>query len=382
MYIDYKTQWENEFDRWLLEEREKSIFKLLLGKEIYLYGAGHIGKCVADMLEENNIEIKGIIDSDEQKRGTLVYGKYICKSLDDIKICDDTVVLVTSNKGYREIFETYKKYRNNLINPGFSMASKISYIKENLYECSSEKCREVREKVSAVFDLLEDEESKKTYYQVCKSIFLSKVGETLYEEAFTELPEYFFDEFMKSKVCDKFVDCGAYDGDTFELYYEYMKGKFDKAYLFEMDDDMYKLLVSNIENKFGNAKEKIKCINAGVSDKCSTVLTSIVSENGMWKIDNSGYKQATLVTLDEEVKEEVNFIKMDIEGAELSAIMGARNIIAKQKPNLAVCIYHKPNDLWEIPMIIKELNPSYKLYIKHHSFFCQDTILYAVNSDR
>lgn len=381
MYVDYKAQWEMEFDKWLLEKRDESIFKLLIGKEIYLYGAGHIGKCVSDMLEENNIEIKGILDSNEQKWGTLVYGKYICRSLDDVEVCNNTVILVTSSKGYREIFESHSKYRNILFNPGFSMASKISYIKENLYECSLEKCKQIREKVSAVFDLLENEESKRTYFQVCKSMFLSKLGETLYEEAYTELPEYFFDEFMKSKVCDKFIDCGAFDGDTFELYYEYMNGMFDKAYLFEMDEDMYNILVSNIENKFGNIKEKIKCINAGVSDENSTALTSIVSENGMWKIDNAGYKHATLVTLDEAVKEEVNFIKMDIEGAELSAIIGAKNIIAKQKPNLAVCIYHKPNDLWEIPMMIKELNPSYRLYIKHHSFYCQDTILYAVNGD-
>ena len=81
--------------------------------------------------------------------------------------------------------------------------------------------------------------------------------------------------------------------------------------------------------------------------------------------------------LDEIVKEKVTFLKMDIEGAEVEAIKGARNIIQSDKPRMAVCIYHKPNDLWEISLMIHEMVPEYKMYIRHMGIRCYGTILYA-----
>lgn len=379
MCINYKEKWEEDFERWLVKEKYESVFSLLEGKNIYLYGAGHIGKCVVDMLEENGIEITGIIDSDKNKWETYVYSRYQCQPFESVEIHNDVVILVTSNNGYKEIFEKYRKFSKNMINPGITMSSKIPFIISNFYKADEEKCRVIKGRISSVFDMLADDESKKVYYYVCKSVLLSKVGKTLYEEAQTELPEYFFDEFMKSKPCDKFVDCGAFDGDTFELYYNYMDGKFDTAFLYEMDKNTYELLKDNINKKYKDIKKRIECINAGVADETATVMTSIVADNGMWKIDESGNKEAKLVKLDESIVGKVNLIKMDIEGAELSAIKGAENIIRNQKPNLAICIYHKPDDLWEIPTLIKKFNPNYELYIKHHSFYCQDTILYAID---
>ena len=79
-------------------------------------------------------------------------------------------------------------------------------------------------------------------------------------------------------------------------------------------------------------------------------------------------------------KEEVTFIKMDIEGAELKALKGAKNIILRDKPKLAISIYHKPEDIVEIPLFIKELVPEYKLYIRHYSNDSIETVLYAVIS--
>ncbi len=71
-------------------------------------------------------------------------------------------------------------------------------------------------------------------------------------------------------------------------------------------------------------------------------------------------------------------IKMDIEGAELEALKGAKKTIQRDKPKLAICIYHKTEDLWEIPLYIKELVSEYCLYIRHQTFGTGDTVLYAV----
>ncbi len=77
-------------------------------------------------------------------------------------------------------------------------------------------------------------------------------------------------------------------------------------------------------------------------------------------------------------EERVTFIKMDVEGAELESLKGAQNTIRKDKPKLAICIYHKPEDMTEIPLYIKSLVPEYKFYVRHHSNYIYETVLYAI----
>lgn len=74
----------------------------------------------------------------------------------------------------------------------------------------------------------------------------------------------------------------------------------------------------------------------------------------------------------------VDFIKMDVEGAELDTIEGAQNIIREFKPRLAISGYHKPEDLWLIPARLKAINPDYRLYFGHHSPVQWESVFYAV----
>jgi hypothetical protein len=75
----------------------------------------------------------------------------------------------------------------------------------------------------------------------------------------------------------------------------------------------------------------------------------------------------------------VSFIKMDIEGAELEALKGAKNTIQNNYPKLAIAIYHKPDDLLNIPQYILSLNRNYKFYLRHYGYNSWETILYAIN---
>jgi len=84
------------------------------------------------------------------------------------------------------------------------------------------------------------------------------------------------------------------------------------------------------------------------------------------------------IALDEFINDEVSFIKMDIEGAEIKALTGARKLIKKYKPKLAISAYHLPLDIIQIPLIIHDMAPEYKLYLRHHSLVHYETVLYAV----
>ncbi|WP_026491286.1 FkbM family methyltransferase [Butyrivibrio sp. XPD2002] len=76
--------------------------------------------------------------------------------------------------------------------------------------------------------------------------------------------------------------------------------------------------------------------------------------------------------------EGASFIKMDIEGAEWDALHGAEKTICRNKPKLALCIYHSDEDMIRIAEYIHELVPEYRLYVRHHTRRNHETVLYAV----
>jgi hypothetical protein len=84
-------------------------------------------------------------------------------------------------------------------------------------------------------------------------------------------------------------------------------------------------------------------------------------------------------TLDNIIGEDkATFIKMDIEGAELNAIHGCVSVITQHKPKLAISVYHKKEDIYIIPILLKQFLPSYRFYLRHYTDTAADTVLYAV----
>ena len=122
------------------------------------------------------------------------------------------------------------------------------------------------------------------------------------------------------------------------------------------------------------------CICKGVSDAVGTVYFSEKGTSG--KIADKTNVEGTpieLDTIDHAIQgQPATLIKMDIEGEELAALQGARDTIKRWKPKLAVCIYHKKEDLWEIAEYIHQLNPEYKLYMRNYEDTVTELVLYAV----
>lgn len=95
-------------------------------------------------------------------------------------------------------------------------------------------------------------------------------------------------------------------------------------------------------------------------------------------ISDDGDMVINVDCIDHVIKEQVTFIKMDIEGAEYEALLGARKTILKYKPKLAICVYHKAEDIWKLPGLIHQFNPEYVFYFRHYSFADNETVLYAL----
>jgi FkbM family methyltransferase len=76
----------------------------------------------------------------------------------------------------------------------------------------------------------------------------------------------------------------------------------------------------------------------------------------------------------------VDLIKMDIEGSEAEALAGAGKTISRFRPKLQICVYHRPHELWTIPLAVKRRYPFYRLFLGHHSLHLEETVMYAINA--
>jgi len=173
-----------------------------------------------------------------------------------------------------------------------------------------------------------------------------------------------------------FVDCGAYDGYTSANFIKRTQGSYKRIYAMEPLEQMAEKCITLFSKYSG-----VQVIQKACSDSDSEVS---MSTNGpLSKVIESGSEgkyQGNVSTfkLDDLLVGGCSFIKMDIEGSEIKALNGAERAIKKYKPKLAVSVYHKPEDIYEIPQLILSMNPDYKLYLRHYTLCEYDTVLYCV----
>ena len=199
-----------------------------------------------------------------------------------------------------------------------------------------------------------------------------------YCPAMLEWEQYFDPDIIKLHENEVFVDAGVLNlGTSLRFMEECQKRHIQnfKIHAFEPDGASYERCI-DILKKMPDAN--IKLYNAGLWSEDTTLYFTEMG-NGASRVskEETGTSIKT-VALDGRVSDPVTFIKMDIEGSELEALKGSREIIKKYKPRLAICVYHKKEDLVEIPSYIKELVPEYKFYIRHYSNDAGETVLYAV----
>lgn len=235
-------------------------------------------------------------------------------------------------------------------------------------------------RILQAYDLLADEKSKEIYAELLANRLAPELRSRTYQELCSPL-DYFNGEIFPVSDRECLADCGAFDGDSIRSFLS-VAGDFERIDSFEMDGKNFRRLKQYVASLDQDKQGKIRCHQQGVWHE-KTVLSYGNEEKSpgeaysLYKTSNQN--QAEADRLDHMLAgQKVTFIKMDIEGAELNALKGACGILKEQHPKLAVCLYHKLEDLWEIPLYVQSVSKNYRMGIRHHyAYGFEGTVLYA-----
>lgn len=231
--------------------------------------------------------------------------------------------------------------------------------------------------INEVKDLLADSTSKEIYDKMIqfRSTYDMRVHPTYSLDDI-----YFVQDIIKLSEEESFIDCGAFDGDSIEKFVNNAK-QFKSIVAFEPDSENFDKLVSKYGNMIGE-EQKVNLFNAGVWN-AKRQLYFKADGNEASKISDADESKGLVEVAVEKIDDimqcnDATYIKMDIEGSEMAALEGAKDTIMRNKPKLAISIYHRDEDMIKIPLYIHSLVPEYRMYVRQHSHSYFDTVLYCV----
>jgi len=364
-------------------DRENCMFDRLSGGKgnpLVLFGAGILGKKVLAGLRKRGISPLLFCDNDPKKWGKYIDGLMVLSPQEAVKRYGQTAVFVITifshMHSYHDVKIQLERIGCRYVSPFIAVACKYPDLFLPYYYLDMpHKILEQSEKVYKAFSLLSDKKSRINYLNQLKWRFLLNV-QGLSE--LTQNEQYFDSDIVVLKNDDVFVDCGAYDGDTVKKYLQCAGNEFKKIYAFEPDSKNYSRLKKYISKLPYKNRRKINVSKCAVGENSGQ---SMFGGHGSLdsSMNQSGKHKVKVVSLDEKlIGEDITFIKLDIEGAEYDALLGAEKIIAKKKPIIAVCVYHRQDDLWKIPIFIDSIMPNYRYYLRQYEEDGFGLILYAV----
>jgi len=338
--------------------------------EVYIFGAKELGKRFCKFFGESGIKVAGFIDNNSSKHNQDYCG-YKIYSIDSLlKKKDDAVIVIASTNYLYEIKNQLEKLEFKKVIPCqiFYLIDKNIYKPEPSFDGIVEDIAHNKQKYLNFYNILEDKKSKEVLDTVVN--FRLNHDFSLYSKICSE-NQYFGEPFIKFSENDIFIDGGAFDGDTALNFIKKTDNKFKKILFFEPDSASFFKAQQNLKDC-----KNIEFFQKGLYSEEKTFKFNSLGNLGS-NIDDDGDTEIKVISIDEVLKEKANYIKMDIEGAELEALKGAKNQLI-QGTQLAISLYHKSWDIWEIPEYIKQINPNYRFYIRHYTNSIFETVLYAI----
>lgn len=337
-------------------------------KPIVIYGMGDGALKIMAVCKEKGIDIKEIFASDEYVRGHSFMG-YQVKTLSEIeKEYDDFIILLA-----------FAAFEKNLLEKIYSIAEKhelyapdVPVFGDGLFDLSYIKTYE--NELQEVYSCLSDDFSKKVFVNILnfkisgKINYLKDISTTRHEDYTQLLP---LNDGMT------YVDLGAYDGDTvFEILSHNVNPK--EIIAFEPDIKNFKKLKANTESI-----KNIELYNiASYSERKTLNFNNKAGRNSA--LGDSGKTiEVNADTVDNILNgRKADYIKFDVEGAELETLKGCALTIKNYHTALGVAAYHRNEDFFALPLFIKKLNGNYKIYLRHNHYIpAWETIFYAVDKN-
>jgi len=273
-------------------------------------------------------------------------------------------VIIGFVKGYMNVDALYPKFRQ---------AKSIAYLSE-IFDMEIITRSFVEENSVFLEDFyqnLQDQKSKDSF----TAYLLSKVRQDMqYLPPVFEKVQYFPQGIFDLTDRESYFDCGAFEGDTIATFLKATGGQYRHIWAVEPDKSNCKQLIRYIENE---KLTHIDVVNKGIYSAAGKLpfqetgsMLSMITDHSDAYIETDTIDQIA-------AGNPVTYLKMDVEGVELEALRGAEQTIKTYKPILGISIYHKQQDLIDIPTYIKEIVPAYKFYFRVHKKLAIDTVLYA-----
>jgi FkbM family methyltransferase len=364
-----------------VRERVEAISREVKSSSLVLYGAGTLGQHTLGGLRAAGVEPIAFADDTPGKQGTELSGlPVVAPAQITERFGSEIIVVVTMMTSRLSFLQAKDRLRTLGINRVMSFLHVawtyphqfLPYYQFELPETLLSK----KEQILAGTELWYDDESLSQYMRHLLFRF------TLNFEVLppSDHAGYYPDNSISSlPASSTFVDCGAYDGDTVREFLRHHPDSFHEIHAFEPDPDNYEKLQAFTGGLDTAIASRIHTHKAGTGDKTGTAFFEAAG-NMSSSLTTTGTSEVEIVRLDDiEIKTaDAVFLKLDVEGFEQQTLAGARKLIEKQTPLIALSAYHRPHDLWELPQQLRAINPDYRFFLRTHGEDGMDVICYAV----
>ena len=323
---------------------------------------GNGGDKIFELCDKIGVKISDVYASDEFVRGHSFHDIRVKKYSEIESLYDDFVILLG-----------FAVFRDDLMQRVDSMArTHTLYVPDvplfgaNVFDIDFFNAH--YDEIERTYGLLADDISKQTFVDIINaklsgSYSLLRRCEVDREDVFRDI--------IHLGNHEKYIDLGAYDGDTIEEFLSHTGGRYSRITAFEPDEKNMKKL----SYKYGPL------------DNCRLYPYASWSGDAVMHFSGNGGRMSSLSDIGAQVQARAvdsvcmsaTYIKMDVEGAEYETLFGCRRIITHSHPALAVSAYHRSEDIFRLPLLINEIEPKYKIYLRHHRYVpAWETNLYCV----
>lgn len=345
-----------------------------LDADIFIFGAHQVGVLLARLYTARGGSVRGFIDNDPAKHGTLIDGIPVA-GFDPDKMAEDALIVLGSGRHSVAIERDLRSqgWTHILTMHQFLAAMDTPYIAEPSFRTYRQALIDQPLAVISAFMCLDDERSRQVFDGlVSMRLNLTNAAPGIRSDY---RDEYMEPDFINAADLRHYVDAGAYNGDTL-LKFEARLAAVETALLFEPE----RLAFLECQQIFA-PRPGIKVLQAAMTEQACQIeapTRNSCDVLGILSADAQAMMPSHVpgFSLDSLVNTSVTLIKLDIEGGEAGALRGARHCIQRDRPKLCVCAYHRSDDLWTLMETVLSIRGDYKVGLRHYSDIVDDTTLY------